>query len=930
MKSKKTPSTRVSLLRQKAEKALTTSRVQVKKMAPEKVQQLVHELQVHQIELEMQNEELRQTQVELEAARDRYATLFDSTPVGNVTLDGTGRILEANLTLCQLVGVSRKDILRQKFEEFLEPEDQIPFRRHLDDLKAKAGTHSSDVLTMRYHKNFHRVRLESSLEMLESPDRETLFRVTVLDVTEHERIAAAKEEEKVLMDMVVGSVQEAIVTTDENEVIVLFNKGAEIMFRCPALSALGQPVDRFIPERFRVAHHRHIRQFGKQGEASRQMGLAREITGLRSDGEEFPIEATISQVEVKGKKKKLFTVVLRDLTERQQAQKALMKERKFISEILDTVAALVVVLNPQGHIVQFNPACEALTGFSFEEIRGSLWWKKLLPPTDPEQVKEYFHALVQGNAPSFHENYWMTKDGNLRWIAWSNSVLRNERGVVEFVIATGIDLTKQRRVQRALKKEQRFIANVLDTAGALVIILNPQWRVLHMNRVCEQTIQHSLQSLRGQPFWDLLVIAREDDTGARQVLESYKADRLPATFESAILDKSHRLRWIQWNTTASRNKRGAVEYFIATGTDITDRKFAERLLQQNEERLQAILDHSPVSIWLKDLDGRYLKVNRQFERNAGLPEKEIVGKTETQIFSAERAARFHEIDQTLLHTRRPYEFDEVSFRSDGMHIEHVVKFLITNAQGKPSALCGIATDITQRKQAERILQETSQRLEIQQQELRSLASQLLMAQEEERRRISRDLHDDVNQRLALLSLKLENAQQGLSETHPVRPKLQELYECVGNLSDDIRHLAYQYHPSILDDLGLGTALRSLCEDFAKWEGVAVTWELPDGIGKLSQAVSTCLYRVAQESLRNVSRHAQASAVHLVLKEDGQGMTLSIRDNGQGFEVDGLLSKGLGFVSMRERAHLVSGTLTVESQPGQGATVNISIPRVACT
>jgi signal transduction histidine kinase len=200
-----------------------------------------------------------------------------------------------------------------------------------------------------------------------------------------------------------------------------------------------------------------------------------------------------------------------------------------------------------------------------------------------------------------------------------------------------------------------------------------------------------------------------------------------------------------------------------------------------------------------------------------------------------------------------------------------------------------------------------------------------MAQEEERRRISRDLHDDVNQRLALLSLKLQTAQKGLPDIHPVTPMLQELYENVADLSDDIRHLAYQYHPSILDDLGLGTALRSLCEDFAKWEGVSVTWELTDGARNFSQAVATCLYRVAQESLRNVSRHAQASAVHLVLTEDGQGISLSIRDNGQGYEVDGLLSRGLGLVSMRERACLVGGTLCVDSQPGHGTIVKVSIP-----
>ena len=248
-----------------------------------------------------------------------------------------------------------------------------------------------------------------------------------------------------------------------------------------------------------------------------------------------------------------------------------------------------------------------------------------------------------------------------------------------------------------------------------------------------------------------------------------------------------------------------------------------------------------------------------------------------------------------------------------------------NLKGKPYALCGIATHITQRQQAETILQEASQRLEIQQQELRSLAAQLLTAQEEERRRISRDLHDDVNQRLALLSLKLQAAQDVLPDHHLVTPMIRELYENVANLSDDIRHLAYQYHPSILDDLGLGSALRSLCEDFEKWEGIPVMCELPDGARKVSQGVGTCLYRVVQESLRNVSRHAQASAVHLILREDEQEITLSIQDDGQGFKVDGLLSRGLGFVSMRERVRLVGGTLLVESQPGHGTTVKVSIP-----
>ena len=180
MSSKNKPSMGQSILRQKAEMAFTTTPAQVKKMTPEEVQHLVHELEVHQIELKLQNEELQRTQLEAETARDRYATLFDFTPVGYTTLDGQGRILEANLTLCHLVGVLRSAILQKKFEQFVDPEDQPAFRLHLDTLKKKAGTHSSDVLTLRHSDTPHRVRLESCQETMESSGLESLFRIAVV------------------------------------------------------------------------------------------------------------------------------------------------------------------------------------------------------------------------------------------------------------------------------------------------------------------------------------------------------------------------------------------------------------------------------------------------------------------------------------------------------------------------------------------------------------------------------------------------------------------------------------------------------------------------------------------------------------------------------------------------------------------------------
>lgn len=331
MDQQKKSSTKSDTLRQKAESALTTTRAQVQKMMPEEVQHLVHELQVHQIELDMQNEQLLQSQLEIETARDRYATLYDFSPVGYATLDGNGRILEANLTLCQLVGVVRSAILQKTFEQFVDREDQPAFRLHLESLKKTAGTHSSDVLTLRHSDTPHRVRLESCQETVESSLVANLFRIAVVDVTEKERLAAAQEEQKALMEVVVRGVMDAIVTTGEDERIVVFNKAAEKIFRCPAANAIGQSIDRFIPERFRGAHPMQYRQFEQDAVGNRHVDAVPDVIVLRADGTEFPAEVAISKVEGKGwgKGNPLCILVLRDITDQCRQQ----EEQQRISKL---------------------------------------------------------------------------------------------------------------------------------------------------------------------------------------------------------------------------------------------------------------------------------------------------------------------------------------------------------------------------------------------------------------------------------------------------------------------------------------------------------------------------------------------------------------------------------------------------------------------
>ncbi len=224
--------------------------------------------------------------------------------------------------------------------------------------------------------------------------------------------------------------------------------------------------------------------------------------------------------------------------------------------------------------------------------------------------------------------------------------------------------------------------------------------------------------------------------------------------------------------------------------------------------------------------------------------------------------------------------------------------------------------------------DTEQSLEANRRDLRVLASQLLRLQEEERRRISRDLHDDINQRLALLSIDIEMLEQQLSDA-PVRTvrTVHTIHNRIAELSDNVRRLAYQFHPSILDDLGLSIALRRLVDDFQARTGIGARFICKDIPKHVAQDVVICLYRVAQEGLANISRHAKAKNILIELRRLRDGLQLMVSDDGVGFDVnqhDGRRGS-LGLLSMRERVSLVAGTLDIQSTPGEGTRVRAWVP-----
>lgn len=254
-------------------------------------------------------------------------------------------------------------------------------------------------------------------------------------------------------------------------------------------------------------------------------------------------------------------------------------------------------------------------------------------------------------------------------------------------------------------------------------------------------------------------------------------------------------------------------------------------------------------------------------------------------------------------------------------------------------------DITAQKRAERILIDEQQRLQRSlrvgetalhdseeallrtREELRALTAGLLNAQEEERRRVSRELHDDLSQKVAKLQFDVETLEQQLPPNlMDGKRRLAAIRDEIGTLSNDLRRIAYELHPSTLDHLGLAVAIRTYSREFSEREGLPVQCTARKVPARVPPEVASALYRIVQEALRNVAKHAGKTSVAIALAGGSNQLMLSIRDHGVGFDKHAMQNKGgLGLIGMQERARLIRGEFSLETRPGRGAAIMIRVP-----
>jgi PAS domain S-box-containing protein len=419
------------------------------------------------------------------------------------------------------------------------------------------------------------------------------------------------------------------------------------------------------------------------------------------------------------------------------------------------------------------------------------------------------------------------------------------------------------------------------------------------------------------------IVHPDDRLMVENAIDRSIQDGSPYEVEFRLLQDGN-IRWVLSKGNVLYNESGRPARMLGVSIDLTERKRAEQALADINQQNQAILRAIPDMMFLQTNKGVYLDYYTRDVKMLLVPPENFLGKNLRDVLPKELADKTMECIGRLNGTDQPQMF-EYDLLMEG-ELRHFEARLVSAGTDK---CLSIVRDVTEARRAIRVAKRSEEQLIRGTRQIRALAARLLTAQESERRRISLLLHDDISQNIAAIGLsisKLKRKAPGSSEE--LTAELDRLGEQAHDLTTQIRRLSHQLHPEVLEHLGLVAALESHVTEFGHEEKIDMKFVSDVGNDPIPLDLSVCLYRVALEALRNVSRHAEARTATISLKENSGHLILEVSDSGKGFDVEkARRGSGIGLLSAEERIRLFQGTLDIRSNPQSGTVLVARVPWV---
>src|SRR5246127_1964507 len=615
----------------------------------------------------------------------------------------------------------------------------------------------------------------------------------------------------------------------------------------------------------------------------------------------------------------LVIAMVEDITDKKRAEEALLRYAAIVESSEDAIASATL----DGIIVSWNTGAQHLYGYTEAEAVGKPI-TMILPPELRDEEKKILETVRAGGHISQFETVRVAKTGKRINVSLTISPIKDSSGRMVGVSGIARDITERKLAEEALCASEERLRLAQQVAHIGSFEWNIQTGVNTWTRELEAIYGLQPGTFTGtQTAFENLVHA-DDRAGVIKLVDAAMKSGQPTQGEWRVVWADGSVHWIAGRWQVFMNESGEAARMIGVNVDVTERRRAEearlevnrtlevqaKLLQSREELLKVFVKHVPAAVAMLDRDMRYLQVSDRWCADYSLDNSKIVGRSHYEIFP-DLPERWKEIHRRGLAGETLRAEEDRWDRDGGTNWSRWEILPWKTRDGQPGGILIFSEDITRRKQMEEALSDMSRKL--------------IESQEQERARIGRELHDDISQRLAMLSLELEQLQENPSE---VQSRVQELRNQTTELSNDVQAMSHDLHSSILEYLGVVAGIKSWCKEFGERQRAEIDCS-NDVHSALPFEIGLSLFRVLQEALHNVMKHSGVKRIEVQLREDSGEIHLIIHDSGKGFDVEAALQgKGLGLTSMRERVRLVNGTISIDSKPMGGTTIHMRVPLVS--
>ena len=850
-------------------------------------------------------------------SENRLRTILNTEPECIKLMGRNCELYEINKAGMEMIEIDDFETVKGKsILAVVEPSYQAQAAKMVADaFEGKSGLMEFEMVTLKGKRRWCEINIV--------PYRNAEGKVIhALGVTRDVTVRKKKEEElrssEDIRKLIMDSALDAIICVDRNEVIFTWNPQAEEIFGWKEQEAIGKKLSSLvIHKRYHSKHHNGFANYQATGK-SPVLNKIMILPAVRSNGDEFIAELVIR--EIKNGDDYFLCTYVRDVTERIQAEKELKQSNSRFQRITSTTNDAVWEWNLENNTLWCNEMHQQLYGLTMEDpVPIKAEWVSRIHPEDRFRILKMQDDALASDTNVFISEYRFRagKGIGYRYIFDRCYINRNTEGEPILMTGSMMDITERKLAEEKIIHSNERFELIAKTTNDAVWETDLETGVSWGNEMHQMMYGLTLENeIPNFEDWEMHLHPDDRDWVVKSLHEALASTDNTWITEYRFLKSSGEIVTIYDRTYIVRNKEGKPVRMMGSMMDITERKKVEDALLQSEEKYRTLVEQATDGIFIADHTGKFVIVNSAAVKLSKYTEEELANLTIYDLADPEEIKT------------NPFRFEEMKSeqgarserklkRKDGsiLDIEINAKFL---SDGR---FLAFIRDITERKKAEDELNSSYKAI-------RKLTSHLQNAREEERTHIAREIHDELGQQLTVLKMDVSwlNKKIKQLENQQLNDKAAEIVQMLNDTVNTVRRISSDLRPVLLDDLGLAAAIEWHLMEFGKRSGIKTEFFTLESAIEIPRAIATGLFRIYQESITNIARHAEATEVMVELFVEDKVVTMAISDNGKGFDVTNIgRKKTLGVLGMQERTVMMGGTFRIKRNPAKGMKVEVQVP-----